>query len=194
MTDTLECCICFDTIKYGKYHKQSSCCGKVFHWKCMMEWCRTKYLVDQLDVVEKDSGISCPMCRTVNKVIDCAHKEDYILPEGEFTEKEADKKYVINYLSKRIDINHIVTRREKLINIRLIYSIINENMSYFIDSKSFIEVMIERMHIFEENINNNLESSKDQEIIDHSNRTKLVLNTFKDNLKKQKELVIPIEV
>lgn len=192
MTDVLECCICFDTIKEGKYHKQSSCCGKVFHWKCMMEWSLTKYTNNQLDIVEKDSGISCPMCRTVNKVIDCAHKEDYILPEGEYTEEEADKKYIYNYLSKRIDLNHIVTRREKLINISIIYSVINNNISYFTDSKSFMDVMTEKMYYFEKNINNNLEGCENQEIIELSNKTKLVLNTFKDIIKNQKQLSIKV--
>lgn len=192
MTDMLECCICFDTIKGGKYHKQSSCCGKVFHWKCMMEWSLTKYTNNQLDIVEKDSGISCPMCRTVNKVIDCAHKEDYILPKGEYTEEEADKKYIYNYLSKRIELNHIVTRREKLINISIIYSVINNNISYFTDSKSFMDVMTEKMYYFEENINNNLEGCENQEIIELSNKTKLVLNTFKDIIKNKKQLGIKV--
>ena len=178
----MECAICYEKINFGKYQKQP-CCKHVFHWSCLVEWYTTLYNINKkLNNLEISCNFQCPMCRTINK-IDESIKIDEYMPVPDLPSEEIHKKKILNYISKRLDINFIISREIQINNVRLIYQTLLNNIEYFITEHKFLRVVLKKKdELFEKILKYKNENIGSKSIENDSDKTIKTLLDFRNKV------------
>ena len=178
----MECAICYEKINFGKYQKQP-CCKHRFHWSCLIEWYQTLYDDNKkkLNYLNK-CDFHCPMCRTINKIDESIKIDEYI-PVPDLPSEEIHKKKILNYISKRLDINFIISKEIQINNVRLIYQTLLNNFEYFITEHKFLSVVLKKKdELFEKILKYKNENIGSKSIENDSDKTIKTLLDFKNKV------------
>lgn len=182
----MECAICYENVNLGKYQKQP-CCKHVFHWSCLVEWYTTLYNINKelnkkLNNSEINCNFHCPMCRTINKIDESIEIDEYI-PKPDLSSEEIHKKKILNYISKRLDINFIISREIQINNVRLIYQTLLNNIEYFLTEPKFLRVVLKKKdELFEKILKYKNENIGSKSIENDSDNTIKTLLDFKNKV------------
>ena len=177
----MECAICYENVNLGKYQTQP-CCKHVFHWNCLVEWYNTLYNINkELNNSKKKCNFQCPMCRTNNNLVKCIKMEEFIHDSKELGENK-NKKQITTYISKRLDINHLIKIEEQVLNIDMIYQSLNNYFDYFKDNNNFMNVALSRFEYLYRQLTEYKNESNSSELLKENSTN--TINTLVDFKKK----------
>ena len=104
----------------------------------------------------------------------------YLRPD--LPSEEIHKKKILNYISKRLDINFIISKEIQINNVRSIYQTLLNNFEYFINEHKFLTVVLKKDELIEKILKYKNENIGSKSIETDSDKTIKTLLDFKNKV------------